>query len=123
MHRAGHLSLGAASPAEFDIEALVSPARHATDHLFHRATQRRNPQGAPIRSIAVRTGAIDDEERIVRIRIEPHLRQLGIRQAHRARDVPLFVAFRRPHVDEDDIARFVLPGRAWSTFLGDSPLC
>lgn len=48
-------------------EALIDPAGDPAGHQFHGPPQARQPQGATVRAIAVRTGAIDHEQGVGRV--------------------------------------------------------
>src|SRR5690242_6256359 len=45
-----------------EFEALIEPPGHAADHDLHRKAQAREAQRAAFGPVAVRTGAVDDEE-------------------------------------------------------------
>src|SRR6185503_4934006 len=59
-------SLGFDLAAGLEGEALVGPAGHAAQHHLHRPAKARKLQRRPVRAVAMRTGAVDDEQRIVR---------------------------------------------------------
>src|SRR5690348_5683099 len=45
-----------------ELEALIEPPGHPADHDLHREAEAREAQRGALGAVAVRTGAIDDEE-------------------------------------------------------------
>src|SRR5262245_62170598 len=47
-----------------ELESFVSPARDSSDHLLDGPTQARDAGRRAVRTVAVRTGAVHDEQRV-----------------------------------------------------------
>ena len=86
-----------------EVEAFIQPARYPSQHQLHRAAQLGQSEGRPISSVAVRAGAIDDEQCLRRPARHPIRADQSVRQIERARNMGLRVGFRTPDVEKNEV--------------------
>jgi len=82
---------------------LVGPARHATEHQLHRPAEFGQAQRAPVSPIAMRAGAVDDEQGVLRPVGQPLGRHLSVRQVQRARHMRSGVGVRPTHIQQHEV--------------------
>ena len=88
-----------------DVEAFIAPALDAADHLLEWTTHFRQPHSSFLRSIAVWTGAVDHEQRVVRVLGKVSLDHPTIREVDGTRNVFPFECGGSSNIDEDEILR------------------
>ncbi|MCP1624328.1 hypothetical protein J2T47_003064 [Pseudomonas nitroreducens] len=89
-------------------QTFVQPAGHPADHLLHRASQRGELRGGAVHAIAVRPGAVDDEQGARReLRHAPCIDLAG-GQVQRSGYVPAGEGGSMAHIKQDEILLAVL---------------
>src|SRR5215813_1507149 len=86
-------------------KAVVEPAGDAADHLLHRPAQLGEPDRRPVCAVALRTGAVDDEQRLGRISFERSRGDARVRQIDGAGQVADTKQLRATDVEQDEAAR------------------
>ncbi len=94
-------------------QALVDPPGHAARHGLHRKSEFGDAQRATIGAVAVRAGAVGDENGPRRPGGEPLGGDVAVRQADRARHVPCRIGGTATHIEHDEAWR--LPARGGVT--------
>lgn len=100
--RTGH---GCAGSGLGQSEALVGPPSDAAEHELHRTSEACEPQGGLVGPVAVRAGAVDDEQRQHRLCGHTALGDLAMGQVDRARHVASGEERGAAHVEEDEVRR------------------
>src|SRR6185312_6418554 len=83
-------------------EAFIEPAGDAADHHLDRPAERTQPYGRARGAVAMRAGAVDDEERLRRPRVHSRGRDLAVRQAERPADVTLAEVLGAAHIEQNE---------------------
>src|SRR6185437_16871373 len=72
------------------------------DHHLDRPAERTQPYGRARGAVAMRAGAVDDEERLRRPRVHSRGRDLAVRQAERPADVTLAEVLGAAHIEQNE---------------------
>jgi hypothetical protein len=90
-----------ASDADAELEALVVPALNSPNHFLDGATERSQTHCGLVGAIAVRAGAVDDEQGVVRILSEVALVDLSMWKVGGSWNVTGGEQLRTAHVEHD----------------------
>ena len=81
-------------------KTFILPAFHATDHLLDRTSELGQSQRRPIGTIAVWSGAIDDEQHVGFVVRQVAFIDATVGQVHRSGQVSSREEFRAAHVQQ-----------------------
>lgn len=93
-----------------DTETFVAPTRQAANHHFDVSPERRESDCGPIRTIAMRARAIDNELRINRPATDDAFHNLAVRQAYSAWNVRSFEDLSASSVEQHKVSTALLHG-------------
>ncbi len=88
------------SPSPRQREPLVLPAFDSTDHLLDGPTEPSEPNRGAVRAIAMRSGAVDHEDRAGLILGKIPVRDSPVREVDRSWNVPGIEQCRTPHIEQ-----------------------
>src|SRR5215207_2889373 len=84
-------------------ESFIGPTGYTAEHQFDRAAELRQLQGRAVSAIAMRTGAIDHEQRVLGPDGHALRRHLAMRKIERTRHVAARVRLGSARIDEHEI--------------------
>jgi hypothetical protein len=86
-----------------EAEAFIGPAGHAADQQLGLEAETGEAEGSIVGAVAVRAGAIDDEQRIACPCRHTVRRHLAVRQVDRSWNMGFCEELRRAHIEENEI--------------------